>query len=172
MALCGHPDSGTLWEEHCDKQVKKAGFDALGLSWPSCYFHRKQNLFLVIYVDDFKMAGPNNTIKEGWRLLRGGLGIEEEARVDEKGVHYLGCKHIKESVKMHDGGIATTMVYDMGDFLQQCVDKYRTLAATVGPAPKLRRVVTPFLGDDSSLSPQGAPAATGPIVECPWCKHT
>ena len=73
---------------------------------------------------------------------------------------------------MHYGGMATTMVYGMGDFLQQCVDTYRTLAATVGPAPKLRRVVTPFLGDDSSLSPQGAPAATGPIVECPWCKHT
>ena len=73
---------------------------------------------------------------------------------------------------MHDGGLATTMVYDMGDFLQQCVDKYCTLAKTVGPAPKLRRVATPFLADDSSLSPQGAPAATGPIVECPWCKHT
>ena len=73
---------------------------------------------------------------------------------------------------MHDGGLATTMVYDMGDFLQQCVDKYCTLAKTVGPAPKLRRVATPFLADDSSLSPQGAPAAKGPIVECPWCKHT
>ena len=70
MALYGHPDSGTLWEEHCDTQVKTAGFDALGLSWPSCYFHRKLNLFLVIYVDDFKMAGPKGTIKQGWDLLQ------------------------------------------------------------------------------------------------------
>ena len=31
MALYGHPDSGTLWEEHCDAHVKKVGFEALGL---------------------------------------------------------------------------------------------------------------------------------------------
>ena len=72
---------------------------------------------------------------------------------------------------MHDGGLATTMVYDMGDFLQQCVDKYCSLARTVGSAPKLRRVATPFLADDSSLFPQGAPATTGPIVEFLGCNH-
>ena len=26
---------------------------------------------------------------------------------------------IMDTMKMHDGGLATTMVYDMGDFLQQ-----------------------------------------------------
>ena len=123
MALYGHPDSGTLWEEHCDAHVKKVGFEALGLSWPSCYFHKKLNLLLVIYVDDFKMYGPKSTIKQGWSLLRQGLGIEKEETVGSQGVHYLGCKHIPDTRKMHDGGLATTMVYDMGDVRQQCVGK-------------------------------------------------
>ena len=48
----------------------------------------------------------------------------------------MAVKHIQESMKMHDGGLATIMVYDMGDFRQQCVDKYCTLARTVGPVPK------------------------------------
>ena len=26
MALYGHPDSGTMWEEHCDRHVKKGRF--------------------------------------------------------------------------------------------------------------------------------------------------
>ena len=28
-ALYGHPDSGTYWEQHCDRIVKKAGFEPL-----------------------------------------------------------------------------------------------------------------------------------------------
>ena len=86
-------------------------------------------------------------------------------------MQYFGCKHIQESVKMHDGGLATTMVYDMEDFLQQCIDKYKALATAVGSAPKLPKVDTPCVAEESSLSPQGAPASTGPIVECHWCKH-
>eukprot|EP00974_Lingulodinium_polyedra_P063748 6154444-Lingulodinium_polyedra.AAC.1 len=34
-ALCGHPDSGTLWERKCDERVKAVGFHALGPEWPS-----------------------------------------------------------------------------------------------------------------------------------------
>ncbi len=36
-ALYGHPDSGTFWEQHCDKSVKKVGFEAIDEAWPSCY---------------------------------------------------------------------------------------------------------------------------------------
>eukprot|EP00972_Heterocapsa_arctica_P079901 11773394-Heterocapsa_arctica.AAC.1 len=57
-ALYGHPDSGTFWENHCDAHVRNVGFLHISEEWPSCYFHAKLKLYLVIYVDDFKLAGP------------------------------------------------------------------------------------------------------------------
>ncbi len=57
LALYGHPDSGTFWEEHCEKHCLAQGWKPIE-SWPSCFFHEELRLFLVIYVDDFKLAGP------------------------------------------------------------------------------------------------------------------
>ena len=56
IALYGHPDSGGLWEQHCESQLKTIGFvmpDPEG--WPSVFYHPKLKLLLVVYVDDFKM---------------------------------------------------------------------------------------------------------------------
>ena len=55
-ALYGHPDAGTMWEQHCHTAVQKVGFKPLGDKWPSLYFHSAMQLLLVIYVDDLKMA--------------------------------------------------------------------------------------------------------------------
>ena len=38
-ALYGHPDSGTMWEDHCHKQLLSVGFTPLPESWQSCYYH-------------------------------------------------------------------------------------------------------------------------------------
>ena len=69
-ALYGHPDSGTMWEKHCDKHVRDAGFDLVGAAWPACYFHKGLHLLLVVYVDDFKLSGPTAFMSPGWKLLR------------------------------------------------------------------------------------------------------
>ena len=71
-ALYGHPDSGTFWEDHCDKNARKVGFKPISENWNSCYFHKELKLFLMIYVDDFKLAGPKQNLKQGWMLLRKG----------------------------------------------------------------------------------------------------
>ena len=52
----GHPDAGTYWEAHCDERIKKGGWQPLPAEWPSCYFNKMKNMFLIIYVDDFNMA--------------------------------------------------------------------------------------------------------------------
>ena len=41
-----------------------------------------------------------------------------------------------------------------------------------GPNVRMKAVPTPFLVEDSEKGPAGAPCATGPISECPWCTHT
>ncbi len=70
MALYGHPDSVTMWELLCDLGVKSVGFAAVGAEWPSVYFHKELKLLLIIYVDHFKLAGPEENLVKGWALLR------------------------------------------------------------------------------------------------------
>ena len=77
-ALYGHPDSGTMWEQHCDKKVQEIGFKPIGGEWPSMYFHDELKLLLVIYVDDLKLAGPSENLAKGWEMLRTVLRIEPE----------------------------------------------------------------------------------------------
>ena len=168
-ALYGHPHSGSHWEEHCDERVKSAGFEPVGPSWPSCYFHPKMKLFLVIYVDDFKLAGPRINIEQGWKLLRRDLNIEPHKTVGVDGTIYLGCALRRGTVRLPDGKVATSLSYDMGSFLKKAVQKYLALA---GPGTTFRHVETPFLPEDQAQSPQGAPVGKGACVECPGCKHT
>ena len=86
-ALYGHPDSGTFWEEHCDAHTQKVGFAPIGPTWPSCYFHQKLKLFLVIYVDDFKLSGLEHKLSLGWKLVSKGLNITSAASTMSEHAH-------------------------------------------------------------------------------------
>ena len=67
LALYGHPDSGGIWEKHCTKQLESVGWkQVLPEIWQSIYYHAELDLLLVIYVDDFKMAGPKENMQKGW----------------------------------------------------------------------------------------------------------
>ena len=88
LALYGHPDSGGYWERHCDKNLRLAGFTPVD-DWPSCYFRADTGLFLVVYVDDFKLAGPSQHLKAGWELIRAHIKTETPTPVGK----YLGCDH-------------------------------------------------------------------------------
>ena len=112
LALYGHPNSGSYWERHCDSEVQKVGFEPIP-GFPSCYWHPRLKLLLVVCVDDFKLAGPAGAVKEGWALLRKGINMEEPQTVDEKGILYFGCKHVKGKVKLPNGEEATTMSHDL-----------------------------------------------------------
>ena len=98
-------------------------------------------------------------------MLRQGLHIEPEKRIDETGAVYLGCRHVVSSVKLPNGTTATTMTYDMEYFLQSCIEQYKSV---IGPKVSLRPYSTPFMPEDHRDSPAGAPGA-GPVRECQWC---
>ena len=53
------------------------------------FYHPKYKLFLVVYVDDFKMSGPSESLSIGWDLI--GRVITMEAPGTLK--RYLGCEH-------------------------------------------------------------------------------
>ena len=52
--------------------------------------------------------------------------------------------------------------------MRSCVDLYKELA----PGVTLHEAHTPFLAEDHRDSPARGPAGSGPVEECPWCKHT
>ena len=95
MALYGHPDAGGFWEQHCEAHVLSKGFTPIP-SWRSCYFHRELKLFLIVYVDDFKMSGPEENLKKGWdpilstsKTAPKGIDMDNPEPVGR----YLGCEH-------------------------------------------------------------------------------
>eukprot|EP00969_Alexandrium_andersonii_P052878 2323494-Alexandrium_andersonii.AAC.1 len=50
------------------------------------------------------MAGPYFSMAAGWKLLRQGLSIEPERRVNAAGIAYLGCKIEKTCSKLAGDG--------------------------------------------------------------------
>ena len=108
LALYGNPDAGTCWEKHCDEHLKSVGFEPVCESWSSCCFHKSLILLLVVYVDDFKLAGPKQNLKEGWSLIRKGLQMEEPTPIGA----FLGCNHIKREHKLPDGTTGILFEYD------------------------------------------------------------
>ena len=102
---------------------------------------------LSVYVDDFKIVGSKKNLPLGWKLLRQGLHIEPEKRIDEIGAVYLGCRHVVSSVKLPNGTTATTMTYGMEDFVQSCIEKY---ISVIGPKVPFAAIFYPCYGGRSS----------------------
>ena len=164
-ALYGHPDAGTMWEKHCDTQVRQLGFKPIGDEWPSMYFHEGLKLLLVIYVDDLKLAGPTENMTKGWSMLRTKLRIEPET---DLGL-YLGCMLTRGESKLHDGTVVNTVSYNMEGLLKLSVEKYLDI---VGHDTKLKKVTTPSVPEETKSHPARAPAPGKEAVTCPWCANT
>jgi len=102
--LYGHPIAGLLWEIHSHALVKKAGFSPIP-SWECLFVHREKQLFLSIYVDDFKLAGKKENIKPMWKTLTE-TGIELDPPVSLHGDVYLGraqynCENDSAQTELH-----------------------------------------------------------------------
>ena len=70
-------------------------------------------MFLIIYVDDFKLAGRKENFPAAWRRITdGGIVLDEPTKLN----HFLGCRHIKGEVVRTDGSVAT--IAQLGDSLQ------------------------------------------------------
>ena len=65
-------------------------------TWRGCYWHPELRMFLIVYVDDFKMAGPKELLPKAWQLLRKGIIMDNPT---DYGL-FLGCKHIIHEVSI------------------------------------------------------------------------
>ena len=87
-ALYGHPDAGTDWEQDAEEHLSAVGFLPI-MDWKRSFRHPTLDLMLLVYVDDFKLAGPAANMTEGWKLIRKGIMIGEPEPLGR----YLGCEH-------------------------------------------------------------------------------
>ena len=151
LALYGHPDAGGLWEKKCTDVIVSAGFAPVD-GWPSLFFHAPLNVLLLVYVDDFKMAGKPAALKKIWAELRKELVLEDPHPLDR----CLGCHHIETTETLPNGAVVRAMRYDMGDFIESCVARYLELVG--GNTNELKVVATPFLTepDPDPLGEQGS----------------
>ena len=72
LALYCHHDSGSHWESHCKAHLASVGFEQI-LDWRSTFRHPDHNIFLVVYVDDFKLSCPKYKLQISWDLLAQGI---------------------------------------------------------------------------------------------------
>ena len=111
IALYGHPGCGGLWKRHhCEAMLIAVGFimpDPGG--WPSVLFHTKLKLLLVVYVDDFKIAGPIESMSQGWQLFASKIDMDTPGQVNR----YLGCDHVQEkNVRLSTGDHPFAYLFD------------------------------------------------------------
>ena len=90
--LYGHPLAGLFWEKHCQIALYKLGWEKVP-SWECLFVHRKQKLFLSVYVDDFKMAGKADNMPKMWKQMSGLLDLEPPVPIE--GNVYLGMAQEK-----------------------------------------------------------------------------
>ena len=87
--LYGHPSAVLLWERQFEEVSVELGWEKI----PNCEFmfvHRKQGLFLSVFVDDIKMAEQKQNLAPMWKRLMKHKDIDEPISFLDH--VYLGCK--------------------------------------------------------------------------------
>ena len=163
--------SGKYWENHFTDKLLKCDFEPIS-GWECLFFHRRLKLILSVYVDDLKLVGKHESVKEGWGLItKSGLVLDPPTPLGD----YLGCgqflvnvppaeaqrrlEHISQLLDGIDdpqhvktGKQVKAIRCNMFGFFRQCVQAYCDLV-TIKPET-LRNVATPGM-DDHLLKPTG-----------------
>ena len=79
----------SYWEKHCHKAIVACGFQKV-TGWECLYKNYSKQLFLSVYVDDFKMGGKQSSLAPAWKELCQHLDLEEPTKLDDQ--VYLGIK--------------------------------------------------------------------------------
>ena len=109
LALYGHPDAGAYWEAHCESHLKSVGFTPID-EWRSCFWHQKWKMFLVVYIDNFKLAGPKILMKYCWDSIRRGIRTDDPFAVGKD----FGCDHkTPQRLDPKSGAKLRAMGYDI-----------------------------------------------------------
>jgi hypothetical protein len=136
-------------ERHCDDFLTAVGFEKID-SWGSCYFHPVHKTFLIVYVDDFKMAGPTDSLRKCWALIQSPVEGKEFLNIEppEPVNRFLGCQHrlTTKHVTWH-GGDPT----DLDPTIQQRIDEKRQKKAALREAKGAAKKAAPASSVDPAV---------------------
>ena len=107
-------------------------------------------LFLMIYVDDFKLSGPAENLALGWKIIKEAVDMGE---TEPTGL-FLGCLHKRFERTRPDGTQVKGIEYDMESYLKSAVEHYEEVYQKLtGQNCVLKPVKTPFLNEDTKDCP-------------------
>ena len=82
LALHGHPDSGGILQNHLNSRIGKRLGQVLPDVRQTIFYHAEYNCMLVVYVDDFKLAGPTENMEKALASIRRAVNIGEPESYD------------------------------------------------------------------------------------------
>ena len=85
-------------------RVLSLGYESIE-EWPSVFWHPQRRMLLVVYLDDFKLSGPEISHDAAWKEIKTEIDITKPEPVG----HFLGCNQTAGTVTLPDGVIANTM---------------------------------------------------------------
>ena len=158
-SLYGHPEAGSHWQEHLEAALVSMGGQKIP-EFPSTFvFPDFGGLALVVYVDDFVLAGREEWHQSFWDALSKKVQIDD---IGDLG-RFLGRHH--STVKVGD---EETFAFDMRAYAQDIVTDYLRLSG----GKKLKQVKTPFFasGDIESDGARGelADRASSILMKMMW----
>ena len=74
---------------------------------------------------------------------------------------YLGCQHVRASVKLTSGSEVRCLLYDMQAFFVTCLAMYEEHAKRANPQFKFKLAATPVVEDACRAGPRGGNVLTG-----------
>ena len=88
LAFYGHPLSECFWEIKVETPLFIEEWTKIP-EWECCYHHKKLELVLSVYVDDFSIAGPRESLKAGWKTIQKHIVLDPPVTSN----NYLGYEH-------------------------------------------------------------------------------
>ena len=71
------------------KHLEKVGFTPIE-SANSLFWHDELKLLLIVYVDDFRMSGPKESMDKGWKLIRSELDMDHPVTITRMSLQSMG----------------------------------------------------------------------------------
>ena len=124
LALYGHPKSGKRWEDLLNSHLEQKRWSTID-EWKSCFWHDELKCLLVVYLDDFKLAGTTGNMIEARNTIRKGIAVGEPSNVD----HFVGVKHgFGHFMLPNKKAPAYGRILNNTDVMKKCVDTYLEVA--------------------------------------------
>ena len=106
---------------------------------------------MIVYVDDFKMAGPKKYEARLRSDITGDPDHPENGGIymgaPQIQTRFLGCDHIRTTVRDSSGNTIERMEYNMQGFFEKNLDRWAELTGQDWRA--LPDVAAPFLDEDA-----------------------